>query len=127
MVERRYGRIINICSLSSFVAIFEVAAYAASKSAVASLTKSLAIEWAPHGVCVNGLVPGVFRTALNASLLDGTPRGQEFLMRTPAARFGELELAAHLHWAEETLAELKRLAAKQKSPAKRRKENHHAD
>src|SRR6202451_2999141 len=55
MVERHYGRIINICSLSSFVAIFEVAAYAASKSAVASLTKSLAIEWAPHGVCVNGL------------------------------------------------------------------------
>jgi NAD(P)-dependent dehydrogenase (short-subunit alcohol dehydrogenase family) len=91
MVDRRYGRIINICSLSSFVAIFEVAAYAASKSAVASLTKSLAIEWARHGVCVNGLVPGVFRTALNASLLDGTPRGQEFLMRTPAARFGELE------------------------------------
>lgn len=91
MIERKYGRIINICSLSSFVAIFEVAAYAASKSAVASLTKSLAIEWARYGVCVNGLVPGVFRTALNASLLDGTPRGQEFLTRTPAARFGELE------------------------------------
>jgi NAD(P)-dependent dehydrogenase (short-subunit alcohol dehydrogenase family) len=91
MVERRYGRIVNICSLSSFVAIFEVAAYAASKSAVASLTKSLAIEWARHGVCVNGLVPGVFRTDLNAALLDGTPRGQEFLMRTPAGRFGNLE------------------------------------
>jgi NAD(P)-dependent dehydrogenase (short-subunit alcohol dehydrogenase family) len=91
MIERKYGRIINICSLSSFVAIFEVAAYAASKSAVASLTKSLAIEWARHGVCVNGLVPGVFLTDLNASLLNGTPRGQEFLMRTPAARFGQLE------------------------------------
>ncbi|MGA8431111.1 MAG: glucose 1-dehydrogenase [Candidatus Sulfotelmatobacter sp.] len=91
MIERKYGRIVNICSLSSFVAIFEVAAYAASKSAVASLTKSLAIEWARYGVCVNGLVPGVFRTDLNASLLDGTQRGQEFLMRTPAARFGKLE------------------------------------
>ena len=91
MIERKYGRIINICSLSSFVAIFEVAAYAASKSAVASLTKSLAIEWARYGVCVNGLVPGVFRTDLNAPLLDGTPRGQEFRMRTPAARFGKLE------------------------------------
>jgi NAD(P)-dependent dehydrogenase (short-subunit alcohol dehydrogenase family) len=91
MIDRKYGRIINICSLSSFVAIFEVAAYAASKSAVASLTKSLAIEWARHGVCVNGLVPGVFRTDLNAGLLDGTPRGQEFLMRTPAGRFGNLE------------------------------------
>jgi NAD(P)-dependent dehydrogenase (short-subunit alcohol dehydrogenase family) len=91
MVERRYGRIINIASLSSFVALFEVAAYAASKAAVASLTKSLAIEWAPHGVCVNAIAPGVFRTALNANLLDGTDRGREFLMRTPMKRFGRLE------------------------------------
>jgi NAD(P)-dependent dehydrogenase (short-subunit alcohol dehydrogenase family) len=91
MIERQYGRIINIASLSSFVAIYEVAAYSASKAAVASLTKSLAIEWARHGVCVNALVPGVFRTEMNAALLDGTPRGEEFLMRTPAARFGKLE------------------------------------
>jgi NAD(P)-dependent dehydrogenase (short-subunit alcohol dehydrogenase family) len=91
MIERRYGRIINLASLTSFMAMFEVAAYAASKAAVASLTKSLAIEWAQHGVCVNALVPGVFRTNLNAALLDGTPRGQELLMRTPAGRFGELE------------------------------------
>ncbi|MGA8270029.1 MAG: glucose 1-dehydrogenase [Candidatus Sulfotelmatobacter sp.] len=91
MIDRKYGRIINIASLSSFVAIYEVAAYSASKAAVASLTKSLAIEWARYGVCVNALVPGVFRTDMNAALLDGTPRGQEFLMRTPAARFGKLE------------------------------------
>jgi NAD(P)-dependent dehydrogenase (short-subunit alcohol dehydrogenase family) len=91
MIERHYGRIINLASLTSFMAMFEVAAYAASKAAVASLTKSLAIEWAQHGVCVNALVPGVFRTNLNAALLDGTPRGQELLMRTPAGRFGELE------------------------------------
>jgi len=91
MIDRQYGRIINIGSLSSFVAIYEVAAYSASKAAVASLTKSLAIEWARHGVCVNALVPGVFRTDMNAALLDGTPRGEEFLMRTPAARFGKLE------------------------------------
>jgi NAD(P)-dependent dehydrogenase (short-subunit alcohol dehydrogenase family) len=91
MIERQYGRIINVASLSSFVAIYEVAAYSASKAAVASLTKSLAIEWARYGVCVNALVPGVFRTDMNAALLDGTPRGQEFLMRTPAARFGKLE------------------------------------
>jgi NAD(P)-dependent dehydrogenase (short-subunit alcohol dehydrogenase family) len=91
MIERRCGRIINIASLSSFLALFEVAAYGASKSAVASLTKSLAIEWAPLRVCVNALVPGVFRTDLNAELLDGTERGREFLMRTPMRRFGGLD------------------------------------
>jgi NAD(P)-dependent dehydrogenase (short-subunit alcohol dehydrogenase family) len=91
MVERKRGRIINIASLSSFAAWHEVAAYGASKAAVASLTKSLAIEWAPYGVCVNGIAPGVFRTKLNAALLDGTPRGQELLMRTPMKRFGEVQ------------------------------------
>lgn len=91
MIERRYGRIINIGSLSSFVGLFEVAAYCASKGAVASLTKALAVEWAKFGVCVNALVPGVLRTDLNASLLDGTERGREFLIRTPMGRFGKLE------------------------------------
>jgi len=94
MVENGYGRIINIASLSTFVSLFEVAAYSASKAAVASLTKSLAIEWAKRGVNVNAIAPGVFRTALNQKLLDETPRGQEFLARTPMGRFGDVtELA----------------------------------
>lgn len=91
MIGCRYGRIINIASLSSFAGWHEVAAYGASKTAVASLTKSLAVEWATHGVCVNALVPGVFRTRLNTELLDGTPRGQELLLRTPMGRFGKVE------------------------------------
>jgi NAD(P)-dependent dehydrogenase (short-subunit alcohol dehydrogenase family) len=91
MIERQSGRIINIGSLSSFLGLHEVSAYAASKAAVAALTRSLAGEWARYHVCVNMIVPGVFRTDLNAALLDGTPRGQEFLLRTPMQRFGELE------------------------------------
>jgi NAD(P)-dependent dehydrogenase (short-subunit alcohol dehydrogenase family) len=94
MIERRYGRIINIGSLTSVIALYEVAAYGASKAGVAALTKSLAVEWAPHGVCVNAILPGVFRTALNEGLLDGTDRGRELLARTPARRFGQPEEVA---------------------------------
>lgn len=91
MVARRYGRILNIASLASCVAFYGVAAYGASKSAVASLTRSLAVEWAAKGVCVNAIAPGIFPTELNAKILDGTGRGKELLMRTPIGRFGRVE------------------------------------
>ncbi len=94
MLERGYGRIINIASLTTFVAFHETAPYGASKAAVGALTKSLAIEWGPRGVTVNAIAPGVFRTALNEKLLDGTERGKEIKLRTPGGRFGRVEEVA---------------------------------
>jgi NAD(P)-dependent dehydrogenase (short-subunit alcohol dehydrogenase family) len=91
MLERGYGRIINVASLNTFVSLTEVAAYAASKAAVGALTKSLAVEWSKRGVMVNAIAPGVFRTALNSELLDNSDRGRELLARTPMGRFGKEE------------------------------------
>jgi NAD(P)-dependent dehydrogenase (short-subunit alcohol dehydrogenase family) len=94
MVETGYGRIVNIASLSTFVSFHQVAAYSASKAAVGSLTRSLAVELARKGVNVNAIAPGVFPTPLNSKLVEGTARGEELLMRTPMGRFGRAEEVA---------------------------------
>lgn len=85
------GRIVNLASLGSYLAFYEVTAYCAAKTGVISLTRSLAVEWARDGICVNAIAPGVIPTALNTQLLKGTARGKEILVRTPMRRFGQPE------------------------------------
>ncbi len=89
--ESGRGRIINIASLGSFLAFHEVAAYCAAKAGLLSLTRSLACEWAPDGISVNAIAPGVFPSDLNSEMVLDTPRGREILMRTPMGRFGKPE------------------------------------
>jgi len=89
MVDAHYGRIINVASSTAFRGSYQLAAYGASKSGVASLTRTLAIELAESGVNVNAIAPGVFPTEMSAPMVKDTQRGEELLIRTPMHRFGK--------------------------------------
>ena len=88
MMEQGSGSIINIASISSFVDLVEVTAYAAAKSAILGLTRSLANEWAKHGIRTNAIAPGFIPTDLNRKFLEGTERGRRIIENTPMERFG---------------------------------------
>ena len=89
MREHGGGAIVNIASLTSFMPFYEVGAYSASKGGVATLTQSLANDWAQHNIRVNAIAPGVFPTPLNRALIEGTPRGDFLKSHTPLGRFGD--------------------------------------
>ncbi len=91
MIPRGFGRIINICSLMSGLARPSIAPYAASKAAVANLTRGMAVDWAKHGINVNGIAPGYFKTELNAALIADETFNSWVERRTPMGRWGELD------------------------------------
>lgn len=91
MVARRHGRIINVCSVQSELGRPGIAPYAASKGAVKMLTKGMAIDLGPHGVNVNGLGPGYFKTELTAKLVADEKFSEWLINRTPNRRWGEVD------------------------------------
>ncbi len=91
MIARQKGRIINICSVMSALARPSIAPYTASKGAIANLTKGMAIDWAKHGINVNGIAPGYFKTELNAALVADEDFSAWLERRTPLGRWAEVE------------------------------------
>ena len=89
MLERQRGKIINIASMMAFQGGIRIAAYTASKGAIAQLTKALANEWAPHNVQVNAIAPGYFRTENTSALQKDETRNRQILERIPAGRWGD--------------------------------------
>lgn len=88
---QRYGRVINVGSTLSVIALAERTPYASSKGAVWQMTKALALEWAPYNITVNAMLPGPFATEMNTSLLEDPERYREFIAKIPLGRWGEME------------------------------------
>ena len=89
MKARRCGKIVNICSLAADLGRANISAYAASKGALKAITRSLAVELAPHNIQVNGIVPGFFRTEMNSRQMDDPEFSAWVERRTPAGRWAE--------------------------------------
>jgi len=91
MVARRSGRIINICSVMSELSRPGAAAYSTSKGAAKMLTKAMAVDLAPHGINVNGIAPGYFRTDMTAGIAADDKLNAWIVERTPLKRWGEVD------------------------------------
>ncbi len=91
MLPRRHGKIINICSVQSELGRPGTAPYMASKGAMKMLTKGMAVDWGPHGLQVNGLGPGYFKTELTQALVDDATFSAWLVGRTPSRRWGDVE------------------------------------
>lgn len=91
MIERGYGKIINIASMITFFGGMRIPAYAASKGGVGQLTRALAVGWAGKGINVNALAPGYMATDMNTALIEDKDRNASILARIPAHRWGDPE------------------------------------
>jgi NAD(P)-dependent dehydrogenase (short-subunit alcohol dehydrogenase family) len=91
MIEKKFGRILNMTSIMSHVSLPGRSAYSATKAGLLGMTKALALELAPHNITVNGISPGPFATEMNTVLMQDPVRNAEFISRIPVGRWGRVE------------------------------------
>ena len=120
MIPRGRGKIINIASVQSELARPGIAPYTATKGAVRNLTRGMATDWAKHGLQVNAIAPGYFRTPLNQALVDDPEFSAWLAKRTPAGRWGKVERTRR----RRGLPRLGRLVLRQRPHALRRRRHH---